>query len=417
MTPPRRRAKVTVVTSGHLSTCPRMLKSADALSAEGYDVRVVATRHEPWAIETDRDVASRRPWQSVEINYRRGEGATYWWSGARYRSARAAAAAFGPDLVPMAVVSRAFGRVHSELVRAIAVEPGDLIYGGTTGALAAVAEAGRRSGTPYAVDLEDFHAGETGGADAPLVDALAVRVERAVIPGAAFVTTSSEAIAAAYRARDGADLAVIHNTFPLPAQTPDVSRADPGRLRVYWFSQTIGPGRGLEDAVRAMGRAGVRAHLALRGRPQEGYLETLTALASAEAPRIELAHLPPAPPDAMVDCARGYDVGLALEQMTPSNRELCLTNKAFTYILAGSAVAMTDTPGQRALAADLGRAAALVPPGDIDALAAAFARWANDPAELACAKQTAWQAAVRRWHWEHELERGLLYSLVREALA
>jgi len=413
----RRRRRVTVVTSGHLSTCPRMLKSADALAAEGYDVRVIATVHEPWATETDRDVASRRSWKAEAITYRRGDGATYWWSGARYRAARAAAEAMGPERVPLAIVSRAFGRVHSELVRAIAADPGDLIYGGTTGALAAIAEAGRRTRTPYAVDLEDFHGGETSGPDASLVDALATRVEHAVLPGAAFVTTSSEAIAAAYRDRDGVDTTVIHNTFPLPSQIPDVSRVDPSRLRAYWFSQTIGPGRGLEDAIVACGRAGVAAHLALRGRAQPGYLEALTALAAAHAPTVEVVHLPPAPPDAMVDCARGYDVGLALEQMTPRNRQLCLTNKAFTYILAGMAVAMTDTPGQRPLAIDLGRAAALAPAGDVDALAAAFARWAHDPAELDCAKRTAWHAATRRWHWEHELERGALYTRVREALS
>ena len=195
----RRRARVTVVTSGHLSTCPRMLKSADALAADGYDVRAIATRHEPWATDTDRDVASRRRWAAEVISYRRGDGATYWWSGARYRAARAAAAAIGPERVPLAVVSRAFGRVHSELVRAIAADPGDLIYGGTTGALAAIAEAAQRSGTPFGVDLEDFHRGETSGPDAALVDALAARVERAVIGRAAFVTTSSEMIAAAYR--------------------------------------------------------------------------------------------------------------------------------------------------------------------------------------------------------------------------
>ena len=413
-----RRARVTVVTSGHLSTCPRMLKSADALAADGYDIRVIATRHEPWATETDRDVASRRNWSAEVIDYRRdGGGATYWRTGARYRAARAAAGALGPARVPLAIVSRAFGRVHSELVRAIAADPGDLIYGGTTGALAAIAEAAGRSGTPYGVDLEDFHGGETSGPDAPLVDALAARVERAVLPGAAFVTAGSEAIAAAYAKRDGVDASVIHNTFALPAQPPEVSRVDPARLRVYWFSQTIGPGRGLEDAVLALGRAGVAAHLALRGRPQPGYLDALTALAAVHAPRLEIVPLPPAPPDTMVDCARGYDVGLALEQMTPRNRQLCLTNKAFTYILAGMAVAVTDTPGQHALGADLGRAAALVPVGDVGALAAAFARWAGDPAELDCAKRTAWNAAARRWHWEHALERGTLLSLVRKALA
>ena len=413
-----RGARVTVVTSGHLSTCPRMLKSADALTAAGYTVRVVATLHEPWATVADLDVASRRSWKADTIDYRRGEGgATYWWSGARYRTARAAASTIGPGLVPLAVVSRAFGRVHSELVRAISADPGDLIYGGTTGALAAIAEAARWSGTPYGLDLEDFHSEETSGPDAPFVGALSARVEHAVIPGAAFVTTSSEAIAAAYRERDGSRPAVIHNTFPLPSRPPDVSRVDPSRLRVYWFSQTIGPGRGLEDAILALGRSGVAAHLALRGRPQGGYIETLTKLAALHAPQLELAHLDPAPPDAMVDCARGYDVGLALEQMTPRNRQLCLTNKAFTYMLAGMAVAFTDTPGQHALGADLGRAAVLVPPADVDALAAAFARWAGDPAELDCAKRTAWNAASRRWHWEHDLERGRLLALVGEALS
>jgi glycosyltransferase involved in cell wall biosynthesis len=413
-----RRARVTVVTSGHLSTCPRILKSADALTADGYDVRVIATRHEPWATETDRDVAARRSWTAETIDYRRAEGgATYWRSGARYRAARAAAAAFGPARVPLAIASRAFGRVHSELVRAIAADPGDLIYGGTTGALAAIAEAAGRTRTPYGIDLEDFHAGETSGADAPLVDALATRVERAVLPGAAFVTTGSEAIAAAYQARDGVAAAVIHNTFALPLQQPEVSRVDPDRLRLYWFSQTIGPGRGLEDAILALGRSGAAAHLALRGRAQNGYVEALTALAATQAPRVEVAHLAPAPPDAMIECARGYDVGLALEQMTPRNRQLCLTNKAFTYVLAGMAVAITDTPGQHALGVDLGRAAALVPAADVDALAGAFARWAADPSALDCAKRMAWQAAVRRWHWEHETERGALLTLVREALA
>ena len=237
-----------------------------------------------------------------------------------------------------------------------------------------------------------------------------------MIPGATFVTTSSEAIASAYFARDGVRPAVIHNTFPLPAEAPDTSPVDRTGLRVYWFSQTIGPGRGLEDAIVALGRTPVRAQLSLRGRPQAGYLDALAAVAATHAPLVDIVHLPPAPPDAMVDCARGYDVGLALEQMTTRNRQLCLTNKAFTYILAGTPVAITDTPGQHALAADLGRAAAVVEPGNIDALASAFARWADDAAELDCAKRTAWSAASRRWHWEHDAERGRLLALVREAL-
>jgi glycosyltransferase involved in cell wall biosynthesis len=415
-------ARITVVTSGHLATCPRMLKAADALTADGHRVRVVATRHEPWATAADEDVRARRPWPVTTIDYSRGSsGLTYWRTGVRYRAARATADAVGAARTPFPIVARAFGRVHSELVAAVLAEPADFIYGGTTGALAAVAEAARRQGIRYGVDFEDLHSGETSGGDAETVDRLAARVEARAIADAAFVTTSSEAIAEVYRDERTAAPIVIHNTFDLPATPPDFSRADRSVLRVYWFSQTIGPGRGLEDAVMALGRAARMApggtELALRGRPQSGYLESLRTLAAEHAPQLQIVHQAPAPPDQMIDLARGFDVGLTLEQMMPRNRQLCVTNKAFTYIMAGVAVAISDTPGQHALGVDLREGAALVPPGDVDALAAAFAGWMREPARLDGAKRAAWQAAVRRWRWDHELERGRLCAAVREALS
>lgn len=413
----RRPARITVVTSGHLSTCPRMLKSADALAAAGFDVRVVATSNEPWAVEADRDVRSRRTWPATIINYRKGDsGLTYWRTGARARASRAVVEWLGADAAPFSLVVRTVGRTHAELVRAAAAEPADLIYGGTTGALAAVAEAARRIGAPYALDLEDFHSAEIAGPEARLRSALLRRIENAVLRDATFLTTSSENIAGAYREQYGVRPRVVHNTFPLPARPPDFTRVDPATLRVYWFSQTIGQGRGLDDAVTALGRAGVSAELTLLGRDGDGYLDHLKRLAASQAPRLEVRHQRPVPPDAMVDLARGYDVGLALEQMAPRNRALCMANKAFTYLLAGVAVAMTDTPGQHALGESLGCAAALVPPGDIDALASVFRRWADDPSMLARAKRVAWEKAVARWHWNHPEECGVLLNLVSAAL-
>ena len=175
-------ARITVVTSGHLATCPRMLKAADALSADGHRVRVVATRHEPWATAADEDVRTRRPWPVTTIDYTRGSsGLTYWRTGVRYRAARATADAVGATRTPFPIVARAFGRVHSELVAATLAEPADFIYGGTTGALAAVAEAARRQGIRYGVDFEDLHSGETSGDQAEAVDGLAARVEACAI--------------------------------------------------------------------------------------------------------------------------------------------------------------------------------------------------------------------------------------------
>jgi hypothetical protein len=160
-----------------------------------------------------------------------------------------------------------------------------------------------------------------------------------------------------------------------------------------------------------MGLAGVPGELTLRGCPVPGYLDGLHRLASASAPRLRIIHEPPASPDAMVDLSRGYDVGLALEQMQVKNHQIAQSNKLFTYLLAGNAIAMTDTPGQHALGVDVGAA-----PGDVAALASVFARWAAEPNLLDAARRAAWEAARRRWHWQHEDERGLLYRLVDEAV-
>ena len=392
-----------------------MLKSADALAAAGHDVRVVATRHEPWAAEADVDVRSRRSWPLTVVDYRRGAGATYWRSGIRYRASRLLSAAIGPGRLPLALAARAFGRVHPELVQAASAERADLVYGGTTGGLAAVAVAARRCGARYALDLEDFHSGESEASDHLLSHGLARRIEGRILGQAAFLTTSSEGIAEAYHESYGVALNVIHNTFDLPPSAPDFSRARPDVLRLYWFSQTIGAGRGLEDAITAMGVADVAGELTLRGRPVAGYLDALRQLARARAPRLRVLHEPPAPPDAMVDLARGFDVGLALEQVHVKNHQIAQSNKVFTYLLAGVAIAMTDTPGQHPLGVDVGAAAGLVPPGDVASLAAVFSRWAKEPGTLDAARRAAWEAARRRWHWQHADERGLLYRLVSEA--
>jgi glycosyltransferase involved in cell wall biosynthesis len=118
----------------------------------------------------------------------------------------------------------------------------------------------------------------------------------------------------------------------------------------------------------------------------------------------------------MIELARNYEVGLAVEQPEPLNRQLCLTNKAFTYMLAGLAIVFTDTLGQRELALDLAEGALLYRSGDTEALAAGLKRWATDKAALATARRAAWERARQRWHWEHEQERGALLKTVGAAL-
>jgi len=407
--------RVCVVTAGHMATCPRMLKAADALHDAGFAVRVVSASHTPWAVEADRKLRSTREWQWDLVDYARTTArGRQVFTGARRRIAHALTVRVGPSRVPAALFVRSYSRAHDELVRAITAEPTDLVYGGTTGALAAVSEAARRLGVPYGLDLEDFHTGERSAQTGQL-SAIAERVERLVMPGAAFLTTSSPMIADAYADKYGLRPRAIHNTFSL--DLPDsVESLDGVPLRFYWFSQTLGPGRGLEDFIRAAAYARLTAELHLRAGVKQPYLDDLMRFARDAAPALTFRLHEPGDPDDMVHLSRGYDLGLSGEEPTAVNRRLCLGNKIFTYLAAGVPVLLSATPAQSRLGQDLGAAAIVYEPGDVAGLAERLSCLARDSHLRLQARRSARSAAVRRWHWEHPEDRGALIEMVRSAL-
>ena len=384
-----------------------MVKVADALAEQGYDVSVVSAQFRTWGDEGDRSILASRwsRWRWATVDYRRRAAfPRHAWSVLRRKAARQIMRVRGMSHVGLATAARVRERFFPELVNAAVRTRPKLIYGGGN-ALAATAEAARRAGVPYALDLEDFQSahdirGRYFG--------VTKKIEAEVLPRAAVLTAGSQAIADAYRTSFGVDPIPIHNVFPLPEIEPTVRDWD-GNLRLYWFGQTIERGHGLEDAIRAAGLAEIKCELTIRGVMPNNYVESLLHLARETAPQLTLTPLGAAPPDDMIDLCRPHDVGLALED---SPLSLSLSNKSLTYILAGLTVAMTNTPGQRELALDLDDGGLLCDAGDVEELASGFRKWSDDPALLTRGKQAAWAAARSRWHWEHPDERGKLVDAI-----
>jgi len=408
--------RIIVLTTGHLATSPRMLKAADAFAEAGARVHVVSTRSTAWAVEADDDIVQRRigAWTWDTVDYRRSSISAYVRSGARQRSALSLARVLGAERLPIGLAGRARERVFPEIVARVSRKPADFVYGGGAG-LAAAMYAGRALDVPFGVDLEDYHPGDQN--DTPegrLFQDLSARIERDVLPAASLRTGGSEDISSAYRSRYGLPVVTVNNTFPLENHiSPTIAS---GPLRVYWFSQTIGPGRGLEDAVRAVGLAAIDAELHLQGRASGSYVESLRALASQMAPTLELVEHPPCFSDDMVAESAKYDVGLCLETKDVLNHDLCLANKALAYVAAGLAVALTDTKGHARLARDLGAGAFVYSPGDVHALGAALADWARDRAALSRSKAATAAAARSRWNWNHPAEKAELVGAVAKVL-
>jgi len=409
------RPRVCVLTAGHLATTPRMVKVADALAEEGYDVNVVSTQFIEWGDEGDRSIVASRwtRWRWTTVDYRKRDAfPRYLLSGLRMKGAKQIMRVRGLKRIGLATAARVRERVFSELVSAAVRTRPALVYGGGN-ALAATSVAARKLGVPFALDLEDFQsAQDPPGRYAGVTD----KIERSILPLAAMLTGGSRAIAEEYRSAYGVDVIPIHNVFPLPDTAPTVREWD-GNLRLYWMGQTIGPGRGLEETIRAAGAAEITSELTVRGIGSREYIDSLQTLATKVAPRLTLTPLSPAPPDDMVDLCRPHDIGMAIETPQYHSQELALTNKSLTYILAGLAVAMTDTLGQHELGADLGEGALICQPSNIiDDLAKGLKKWSDDPAALTRAKEAAWTAARSRWHWEHPEERGRMLEAIAGVL-
>ena len=182
--------------------------------------------------------------------------------------------------------------------------------------------------------------------------------------------------------------------------SPPEQRPAAAALRLHWSGQTIGPGKGLEEAVEAAGQAGGGVELFVRGTPVAGFGESLARMARER--NLPLTFLPHLHHDDLLGAMDQFDVGLALERAAHPNYSITVTNKFFSYMLAGLALAATDTPGQREVFDQAPAAGFMYASGRPELLAAQLRRWRDDRVSLRVAQAAAWRAARDRFCWDVE---------------
>jgi len=283
----------------------------------------------------------------------------------------------------------------------------DLYIAHYTGALVAAAESAQANQALFGFDAEDFETGYYPLATGPRpMDRLVERFERRYLPRSAYMTASSRGIAEAYQTKYGLPLpTTVLNVFPLADRPRDPRAAQTdGPLRLYWFSQSIGPGRGLEDVLQAMGQlTGCNIELHLRGRWIGSYKEAILGLAAKVGVfRERIYSYDPGPQNEMVRLSAVYDVGLALDCKDTVNHDLCISNKICTYILAGNAVVATATRGQQPIMDTIGESGLCYEPGDVNALACRLRLWYENRNLLQRARQESWDWGTRRFNWDLE---------------
>jgi glycosyltransferase involved in cell wall biosynthesis len=295
----------------------------------------------------------------------------------------------------------------------------DLYIGRYLPALPAVAQAARIHRAKFGFDAEDSHVDEL--LDTPEHQnwrQAREEMERAYLPECSHLTAAAPLIADVYADRYGVRPLSILNVFPsreAPSHPERTShQKGEGRPKLYWFSQTIGRGRGLEQILTAMARMDIPVELHLRGIPSRGYQELIEAHARQLGLQDRLVIHPPAPPAEMLRLASPYDIGLGLELCEPPHRALCLPNKIFSYLLAGVPVLLSRTPAQERLAGELSEAALLADLNDATGTAARLDAFLADAVRQQCARETAWRLGQERYNWD--VEKHAFLDSVRRAL-
>lgn len=184
--------------------------------------------------------------------------------------------------------------------------------------------------------------------------------------------------------RDHLDLAGVGGlVVPVGAPTPYFEAAsdragtepsDAGAPLAVLFYGLYTPLQGTVTIAEAMARladdAGIRFTMVGTGQDRQA--------AEAAAARADATWLDWVPADRLPGLVAGHDVCLGIFGTSPKAQRV-VPNKVFQGAAAGAAVVTSDTPCQRSM---LGPAAAYVPPGDPDALAACLQALASDRSRL-----------------------------------
>jgi hypothetical protein len=394
---------ICLITPGHLASTPRIVKEADALVEAGYRVHVVSGRHYEPVDALDSDILGEARWQCTRVDYRGGAGAL----------ARKILRRFARRLVvhaPFATARIAARANHAEALHLGAVAsslPAGLFVGHCLAGLPAAAMAAISRRVPYGFDAEDFHDAETAEVLNKPVERISAHVlQSRYLGGCSHLTAASPMIGQKYDEAYQVSPRIVLNVFPraqAPSAPVDVGTIVPFRpAKIYWFSQTVGPDRGLEAVVSIRGRMQTPTELHLRGFPAVGYAEHLQTLAVSSGMKLPICFLPPGPPGEMARLAAGADLGLSTEPSLPPNRDICLTNKIFIYLLAGLPQLLSNTAAQSAFAPELGAAAILGDLAQADAVARQLDEFFSDPTRIRAARAAAWDLAMRRFCWEVE---------------
>jgi glycosyltransferase involved in cell wall biosynthesis len=401
------KQKIVLITSGQPSLNPRLVKEADSLFEAGYDVTVVYLYWNNWGTDLDKQLLSEKKWKSIRVGGNPKSGKwIYWLSRIRHKLSNILLSKLDYRFI-LPELSIARGSLN--LMNKVEGLKADLYIAHNLGALPAAIIAAKNNHAKCGFDAEDFHRQEVTNNYNSKDFKLKKHIEDKYLPKLDYLTTASPLISETYKKLYPAiHPETILNVFPSERERLKKTKKN---LKLFWFSQNIGKDRGLEEVISSLAyQEDVELHLlGFSIPPIKEYFRKLSEQNSFRPENIH--YYSPIPSNEIIKFASQFDIGLATETGIPLNRDICLTNKIFTYIQSGLAIIASDTSAQKWLLESYPKMGFIYNKAEVNHLTSIIQNYLSNPELLEEHQAKALKYAHDDLNWEHE-EKKFLKKIV-----
>ena len=266
----REKLRVAILTGASLAWNPRALKEAQSLAGADFEVTVYGASANRDQQRTDEELANERGFSFESVVPMDGEV----WRSRLLSTWRRTRTRIGCDLNRYLRIERPWqlGTSVVELLKEAArARAHYYIAHLEQGAWAA--DRLRRAGFSVGIDMEDWYSEDLCPSARRVRPIRLLRnLEKQLLSTALHATCTSHAMSEALgREFECREPAVVYNAFPWADRKfidrLSKDRTDADLPSIHWFSQTIGPDRGLDDLFAALPLLKHKAQVHLRGKP------------------------------------------------------------------------------------------------------------------------------------------------------
>jgi hypothetical protein len=334
----KQNIKVAIITGGQPSTQPRIVKEADFFADMGFEVIVIGSFINNWAIETDKFLLKNKKWTFKLVGGLPSSNKyIYFLTKIRHKIYRTI-----PFFIfKLFIFPRILIRNFNEIYNVALIEKANLYISHNLGCLPICVKAAKKNKVVSWYDIEDFYRGQAISNKAKDFF-LSKFIEDKYINSANIITSASPLISEEYKKLyPNINPILINNAFSKTEFQFKENFSE--KVKFVWFSQNIAHGRGLELIIPVLFNFKDKIEITLIGNLYDSFYENFLKSYS-EILKFE----EPLPQNQLNLKLCEFDVGLAIELKSADfNRDICLTNKIFAYSQSGLFVLATDTQAQK----------------------------------------------------------------------